>query len=272
MAGALLTGARAQPAAERPPGAGPAPPEPVFIAPIREGGVRKHRGMSIPPNLGFGPARRIGVGYTASNSYLNPGLLVCENSDCQLDYETDHTGNLLFVDFSQPVLDAWEFGLGFGVYRMSEITRFSPLHRLASDQAIRKSHEDILGEDSLPTLSGAPDGRQRFSLSDFAGRRLTLEPDRVYALPLRLDLTRYFAFRPNPRTRLGLNLGLHLAWPLEGDIGSGPGESALARGADAGLAVNVLRSRRITANEHFPRSARPVPLRRACGQPEFARQ
>lgn len=188
------------------------------------------------------------LGYTASNSYLNPGLLVCESRACQLEYETDHTGNIFYFDFSRPLAGAWEFGLGIGSYEMGEVAAWSPLHRLARDRTLRRFHEDVLGEESLPEISTAPDDREVFSLEDFDGRRLTLEAGRHYWLPLRLDLTRYFEFRPNPRQRIGFNLGLHLSVPVEGDPGSGSGETAFARGIDSGLSVNFVRVRQITPN------------------------
>jgi hypothetical protein len=201
-------------------------------------------------NLRFGPERRVGLGYTATNSYLNPGLLVCLNRACQLEleYETDHTGNLEYFDWSQPLFGAWEFGLGIGSYEMGQVSAWSPLHRLARDRTLRRFHEDVLGEESLPGISGAPDDREVFSLSDFDGRRLTLEAGRHYWLPLRLDLTRYFEFQPSVRQRIAFNVGLHLAVPLEGDPGSAAGETAFARGVDSGLSANFVRARQITPN------------------------
>jgi hypothetical protein len=214
-------------------------PQPVFFAPIYEGGVLKNRGLSIPVNLRLVAERRISVGYTASNSYLNPGFLDCRDSSCRLRYETDHTGNLYFLDFSQPVLEAWEFTFGVGAYRMGAVARWSPIHLLASDRVLRAFHEDLLGEESLPLLSGAADDRQIFSLTDFAGRNLTLVPEHSYALPLRLDLTRYVQLRTTPQVRMGLNVGMHLSYPVEGSF---------SRNTEFGLSANFIHSLRITEN------------------------
>lgn len=231
----------------REPGAGPTP-APVLVMPIHEGGVLKNRGLNIPINLRAVPERRITFGYTASNSYLNDDLLVCRGNPCRLEYETDHTGNLPFVDVSQPLAGQWELGLGIGAYRMAEVPSWSPLHRLVTDAALRGFHERVLGAQSLPSLSQAPDGRQVFSMTDLAGRRLMLEPDRVYALPLRIDLTRYFDIRRSARAHLSLNWGLHLAYPLERDPGTDAGRTALSRGADFGVSVNFSRSLQVTPN------------------------
>jgi hypothetical protein len=47
---------------------------------------------------------------------------------------------------------------------------------------------------------------------------------------------------------MGLNAGLHLSIPLEGDPGSGAGDTAFSRGVDAGISLNFVRNRRLTAN------------------------
>jgi hypothetical protein len=122
------------------------------------------------------------------------------------------------------------------------------VHQLASDEFLDFFHQEILREDSLPALSNAPDGRQVFSMTDLDGRRLTLEPERFYALPLRLDLTRYVEIRQTSRVRMGLNAGLHVAVPLEGDVDSTVGRTAFSRGVDLGLSANFVRVRRLTAN------------------------
>jgi len=224
------------------------PPEPVMLAPIYEGGARKNRGISMPPNLRLAPELRLTTGYTASNSYLNPAYMICRGGGCRLDYETDHTGNLLFANLTRPLLARWEIGFGLGIYRLDRIPDWALPQRLASDSALRRFHEGVLGEDSLPAVSGARDDRLVFALTDFAGRSLELEPERNYLLPLRIDLTRYFALRRTSRVSMGLNAGVHLSQPLEGDPGSGSGATALARGLDAGLSLNFLRSRRFTPN------------------------
>jgi hypothetical protein len=113
------------------------------------------------------------------------------------------------------------------------------VHRLVSDSVLRNFHENILSEDSLPELSNAPDDRHIFSMTDLDGRQLMLTPGHDYALPLRIDLTRYIALRQTDRARMTLNAGMHIAWPLE---------STLARGVDAGVSVNFVHSRRITPN------------------------
>jgi len=228
--------------------AGTAGPRPIAAAPLYEGGVRKNRGISIPTNLRLRPERRLSVGYTASNSYLNPGFLVCASGACELQYETDHTGNLLFVDMTQPFLAGWELGLGTGTYRMGDTTSWSPLHRLARDGALQNFHEQVLGENSLPALSDAPDGRQVFSLTDFDGRRLTLLPGHDYALPLRIDLTRYVELKTTARSSMAINAGLHLSHPLEGDPDTARGAAAFARGMDLGLSLNFVRALAVTPN------------------------
>ena len=221
---------------------------PVALAPIYEGGVRKNRDIHIPINLGLAPRQRIQTGYTAANSYLNPGLLVCHDRSCELEYETDHTGNLFFASYSRPVLEKFEFGVTAGSYSMDDVVAISPVHRLVSDGVLRDFHERILRDDSLPELSNAPDGRQRFSATDLAGRRLTLIPGHRYALPLRLDLTRYFDLKQTSRSRLALNTGVHLSHPLDGDPGPGPDQVALVRGIDFGFSANLVRSLRLTGN------------------------
>jgi hypothetical protein len=238
----------AQPSEDGTPAGAFDPPAFVFLAPVYEGGIRKNRGMHVPANLRPGPERRFSAGYTASNSYLNPGLLVCRDGSCRLDYETDHTGNLLFAGMTQPVLRRFELGFTAGIYEMRKIPSLSPLHRLASDEWLRAFHESVLHEDSLPALSNAPDGRQVFTMTDFDGRRLTLERGHAYALPLRVDLTRYFDIRQTPSVRMSLNAGAHLSYPLEGDLDAATGRSAFARGLDVGLSVNFMRSRRVTPN------------------------
>ncbi|MGD8339813.1 MAG: hypothetical protein PVH89_03470 [Gammaproteobacteria bacterium] len=230
-------------------GSGPlAAPQPVIIEPVYEGGVRNDRGLHIPANLRLAPEQRLTLGYTASNSYLNPGLLVCADRSCELEYESDHTGNLLHLSFRRPLFAAFELGVTGGTYQMNNIAGFSPVHQLASDEFLDFFHQEILREDSLPALSNAPDGRQVFSMTDLDGRRLTLEPERFYALPLRLDLTRYVEIRQTSRVRMGLNAGLHVAVPLEGDVDSTVGRTAFSRGVDLGLSANFVRVRRLTAN------------------------
>lgn len=220
----------------------------MLVAPVYEGGVRKNRGIHIPVNLGSEPERRISIGYTVSNSYLNPGSLVCRDGSCRLDYETDHTGNLLFVGITQPVLRAFELGFTLGTYQMDDIPDLALVHQLASDRVLRIFHEDILRQDSLPEVSNAPDGRQVFTMTDIDGRRLTLASGHRYALPLRFDLTRYFDIRQTDRSRMSLNAGAHFSYPLEGDLGPASGETAFARGMDFGLSVNFTHSRRVTPN------------------------
>ena len=65
-------------------------PTPILLAPVYEGGVLKNRGINIPLNTALAPERRLALGYTASNSYLNPGRL-CRFSDgfCEVAYETE---------------------------------------------------------------------------------------------------------------------------------------------------------------------------------------
>jgi hypothetical protein len=226
-----------------------AEPSPIGLAPVYEGGVLKNRGINIPLNTGLAPDRRIAFGYTVSNSYLNPGRL-CRRTDgfCEVEYETDHTGNLWFVDLRQPLFGYWELGVGIGTYRQDEIPDWALPHRLASDSALRAFHEDILGEESLPELSGAPDGRQIFSLEDPAGRALVLAAEHTYALPLRLDLVRYIDIRRNDHAHMGLNVGMHLSRALEGDIDTGAGQTAFTRGTDFGVSVNFVRSVETSAN------------------------
>jgi hypothetical protein len=223
-------------------------PRPVFFDAIYAGGARRNRSISMPANMGLEPDSRLVLGYTASNSFLNPGFLVCRDGSCRIGYETDHTGNLLFADYSRGLGARWEIGLGIGSYRMDGIPHLALPQRLASDGSLRTFHEDILRQDSLPTLSGAPDGRQAFALEDLAGRELVLEPRRTYLLPFRLRLTRYVELRRTRRIAMGINIGLHLAYPLEGDPGPGEGETAFARGADVGISANFVRSRHLTAN------------------------
>jgi hypothetical protein len=240
--------ALAQPSDESAARATSGGPAGLFLEPVYEGGVRKNRGIHIPVNLRSAPERRIAVGYTASNSYLNPGRLVCADLSCELEYESDHTGNLLFASLSQPLFGRFELGVTAGSYQMNNIAGFSPLHQLANDGALRSFHENLLDEDSLPVLSNAPRGRQRFTMTDLDGRRLTLEPEHHYALPLRIDLTRYVDIRETGRVRMSLNAGAHLAYPLEGDPGRSEGATAFSRGVDIGLSANFVRSRRLTGN------------------------
>ena len=209
----------------------------------------KNRGINIPLNTALAPGRRLAAGYTASNSYLNQGRL-CRFSDgvCEVAYETDHTGNLWFVDLRQPLFGRWELGVGLGTYRLDGIPDWALPQRFANDKALRAFHEDILGQDSLPELSGAPDGRQVFAIEDPAGRSLALAADHAYALPLRLDLTRYVDIRSNGRARLGINVGIHLSHALEGDVDVAIGRTAFARGTDFGLSANFVRAVRTTAN------------------------
>lgn len=224
------------------------PPAPVFLEPVHEGGVRKNRGIYIPINLSYAPERRLSVGYTASNSYLNPGLLVCADRTCQLDYESDHTGNLLFATVRQPVLQSFELGFTLGTYEMNNVPDAALVHQLASDRVLRSFHDNVLHEDSLAVLSDAPDGRQVFTMTDLAGRRLTLVPEHTYRLPLRVDLTRYFDIRESPTVRMTLNAAVHVAVPLEGDIDTTSGQTAFARGVDFGVSANFVRVRRITSS------------------------
>lgn len=224
------------------------PPQPVYLVPIYEGGVRNNRSIHIPVNLRTGPERRIGFGYTASNSFLDPGYLVCADRSCRLDYETDHTGNLLFASITQPVLAAFELGFSAGTYRMGKIPSLLLVHQLASDSVLRSFHENILHQESLPELAGAPDGREVFTMTDLAGRRLTLQAGHSYALPLRLDLTRYFTIRRRQNAQMSLNAGAHFSYPLEGDLDASSGRTALARGMDFGVSVNFTHSRRLTPN------------------------
>lgn len=245
---AFALAALAQPAEDPVTGIPFSTPAGIFLEPVYEGGVRKNRGIHMPVNLRSDPARRIGVGYTASNSYLNPGLLVCRDGSCELEYESDHTGNLLFVGLTQPVFGRFEIGLAIGAYQMNDIAGFSPVHQLASDRALEGFHGNILRDDSLPVLSNAPYGRQVFNMNDLDGRQLTLKPKHFYALPLRVDLTRYADIRQTGRVRMSLNAGLHLSYPLEGDLSSSAGSTAFARGIDAGLSANFIRSRSLTEN------------------------
>ena len=224
-------------------------PTPILLAPVYEGGVLKNRGINIPLNTALAPERRLALGYTASNSYLNPGRL-CRFSDgfCEVAYETDHTGNLWFVDLHQPLFGSWELGVGFGTYRMDRIPDLAVPHRFARDRALRVFHEDILGEESLPALSGAPDGRQLFSLTDPAGRDLVLAAEHTYALPLRLDLVRYVDMRSDAHAHMGVNVGMHLSYAIEGDIDATVGRTAFARGMDFGVSANFVRAVQTTAN------------------------
>ncbi len=224
-------------------------PEPILLAPVYEGGVLKNRGINIPLNAALAPARRVSLGYTVSNSYLNPGRL-CRFNDgvCQVAYETDHTGNLWFVDLHQPLVGAWELGVGLGTYRLDEIPDWALPHRLASDSVLRSVHEDVLREDSLPAISGAPDGRQVFALEDPAGRDLMLASGHSYALPLRLDLVRYLDMQSNERVHMGVNVGMHLSYALEGDLDASIGRTAFSRGTDFGISANFVRAVRTTAN------------------------
>lgn len=209
----------------------------------------KNRGINIPLNTALAPERRLALGYTTSNSYLNPGQL-CRFADsvCEVDYETDHTGNLWFVDLRQPLFGLWELGVGLGTYRMDRIPDWAIPQRFARDRALRAFHEDVLGKDSLPAQSGAPDGRQLFALEDPAGRDLVLAAGHTYALPLRLDLVRYVDIRGNERAHLGMNLGLHLSYALEGDLDAAVGRTAFARGMDFGISANFVRAVQTTPN------------------------
>ena len=146
------------------------------------------------------------------------------------------------------MLRAFEIGFTIGTYEMSAIPDLALVHRLASDGALRTFHEDVLNQDSLPESSRAPDGRQVFTMTDLEGRRLTLAPGHRYALPLRIDLTRYFDIRRTSRVRMSLGTGAHLSYPLEGDLDAATGHTAMVRGLDFGLSVDFTRSRRITSS------------------------
>ena len=224
-------------------------PSPILLAPVHEGGVLKNRGISIPLNTALAPERRLAFGYTVSNSYLNPGRL-CRFSDgfCEVEYETDHTGNLWFVDLRQPLFGFWELGVGLGTYELDQIPDWAVPHRLASDEVLRSFHEDILREDSLPAISGAPDGRQVFALEDPAGRNLVLAAEHTYALPLRLDLVRYVDMRRRERAHMGVNVGVHLSYALEGDLDATIARTAFSRGMDLGISANFVLAVRTTAN------------------------
>jgi hypothetical protein len=247
-AAVFASAATAQPVQERAASPQYGGPERIFLAPVYEGAVRKNRGIHIPVNLRSAAERRISVGYTASNSYLNPGQLVCRDRSCELEYESDHTGNLLFVSLTQPVLERFELGLTTGTYRMDNIAGFSPVHQLASDRVLHAFHDNIFREQSLPALSNAPQGRQVFTMTDLDGRRLTLQPEHHYALPLRVDLTRYVGIRETARVHMSLNASAHLSYPLEGDPDVSVGTTAFARGVDFGVSANFIRSRSLTAN------------------------
>ena len=218
----------------------------MFLETAHEGGVRKNRGIQIPPNLRAGPERLLTVGYTASNSYLNPGLLVCFDRSCELEYESDHTANIFFASFRQPFLRAFEIGFATGTYEMNNLPDAALPQQLASDRLLRSFHQNWLREDSLAVQSDAPDGRQVFTMTDLAGRRLTLEPEHIYVLPLRIDLSRYFEFRASSNARMTLNAGLHVSVPLEGDLDAAAGKTAFARGIDFGISADFVRTRRIT--------------------------
>jgi hypothetical protein len=229
--------------------AGGGSPRPILIAPVHEGSVLKNRGINIPLNTALAPERRLAAGYTVSNSYLNPGRL-CRVSDgfCEVAYETDHTGNLWFADLRQPLFGFWELGVGLGTYEQDEIPDWALPHRLASDTVLRAFHENVLREDSLPAISGAPDGRQVLALEDPAGRDLVLDADHSYLLPLRLDLVRYVDLRGNARAHMGVNVGVHLSHPIEGDLDATVGRTAFSRGIDFGVSANFVRAVRTTAN------------------------
>ena len=152
----------------------------------------------------------------------------------------------MFVDLSQPWLRRWEVGIGLAAYRMDDVAGWSPIHQLVSDSVLRAVHRNLLHEDSLPVVSGTLDDRLIFSLTDLAGRRLALREKHAYALPVRIDLTRYVRLRSTERSTMGLNLAMHASYPLEGDLGAG--EVALSRGMDFGIAANFIHSRRVTAN------------------------
>lgn len=243
---ALATSAAAQPIDELAEAAAYGVPQPIAVAPIFEGSVRKNRGIHIPYNVRTKAERQFSVGYTASNSYSNLGLLVCADRSCELEYQSDHTGNLLHLSYRQPILRAFELGFRVATYQMNAIPDWSPLHQFAGDDFLRMFHEDILGEDSLPVLSGAPDGRQIFTMTDLDGRRLTLEPEHFYRLPLQLDLTRYVSIRETLNAQMSLNFAAHLAFPIENDLDTS--HAALARGIDFGLAANLIRARRVSDN------------------------
>jgi hypothetical protein len=117
-----------------------------------------------------------------------------------------------------------------------------------NDSALSAFHEAIVGEENLPSLSGAPDGRQVFALQDPAGRDLLLSTGHSYVLPLRLDLVRYVDIRSNERVHMGVSTGLHLSYPLEGDVDATIGRTAFARGLDFGISVNFVRAVQTTAN------------------------
>ena len=77
-AAAAVLPAAAQVENEASPAGGP--PQPILLAPVREGGVLKNRGINIPLNTALAPERRLALGYTASNSYLNSSRL-CRFAD-----------------------------------------------------------------------------------------------------------------------------------------------------------------------------------------------
>lgn len=222
--------------------------EHLVVEPVYEGGVRRNRGINIPANLRVAPEHRFTTGYTVSNSYLNPSLLVCTDRSCALNYETDHTGNLFYVDWAHPLSELWEVGVGVSSYRLDDIAAWSPIHQLAGDSALRRFHEDVLGEESLPAISNAVDDRQVFALSDLSGRELVLSPDHTYMMPLRLSLTRYFSIRQRANSFIAMNAGLHISHPFSDDSGAIENGAAVSRGTDVGLSVNLIRSKRLTAN------------------------
>jgi hypothetical protein len=77
---------------------------------------------------------------------------------------------------------------------------------------------------------------------------LTLEPAHHYALPLRIDLTRYVDIRQTGRAQMKLNAGVHLSYPLAGDLSDSAGATAFSRGMDFGVSANFIRSLRLTGN------------------------
>jgi hypothetical protein len=69
-----------------------------------------------------------------------------------------------------------------------------------------------------------------------------------YALPLRLDLVRYVDMRSNAHAHMGVNVGMHLSYALEGDLDAAIGRTAFARGMDFGISANFVRAVQTTAN------------------------
>jgi len=195
-------------------------------------------GLNIPLNMKSKPQRSISINQDSGNSYTPEMHIMCKDKECSREYAADFVGNQTIVTYSQPIYEKNEITFTLGIYQITKGNEGNPLNYATSDQFVEWFHKKFLGQSD--PVGRRVDGFDQayFNAKDKEGRTIKLEKNKIYLLPIKIDLTHYETFINNGSNLLTANIGLHFGIPVASELSSH---------ATVGMSANLIYTRQLGA-------------------------